>query len=138
VTGRIPVRVVATTGTNVYRRLTMNGDGDAVSGLLDRASAERYARWFKALSDPTRIQILELLARRRAPMSVGAIVAEVGVAQSTVSQHLAVLAQVRFVLIEAVGTSRHYRVNEACIDCFPTAADVVMGRPAPNPQEPSC
>ncbi|MEV0840313.1 metalloregulator ArsR/SmtB family transcription factor [Actinocatenispora sera] len=116
----------------------MNGESDTVGGLLDRASAEQYARWFKALSDPTRIQILELLARRREPMSVGAVVAEVGVAQSTVSQHLAVLARVRFVLVEAVGTSRHYRVNEACIECFPTAADVVMGRPAPNPQQPRC
>jgi DNA-binding transcriptional ArsR family regulator len=132
------MNTLATLPFIVYRRLTMNGEDDTVGGLLDRASAEQYARWFKALSDPTRIQILELLARRREPMSVGAIVAEIGVAQSTVSQHLAVLAQVRFVLVEAVGTARHYRVNEACIDCFPTAADVVMGRPAPDPQEPSC
>lgn len=132
------MNTLATDPFIVYRRLTMNGEDDTVGGLLDRASAEQYARWFKALSDPTRIQILELLARRREPMSVGAVVAEVGVAQSTVSQHLAVLARVRFVLVEAVGTSRHYRVNEACIECFPTAADVVMGRPAPNPQQPRC
>ncbi|BCJ27314.1 hypothetical protein Asera_14220 [Actinocatenispora sera] len=132
------MNTLATDPFIVYRRLTMNGESDTVGGLLDRASAEQYARWFKALSDPTRIQILELLARRREPMSVGAVVAEVGVAQSTVSQHLAVLARVRFVLVEAVGTSRHYRVNEACIECFPTAADVVMGRPAPNPQQPRC
>lgn len=122
----------------VYRRLTMNSESDSAGGLLDRATAEDYANWFKALADPTRIQILELLARRREPMSVGQIVAEAGVAQSTVSQHLAVLARVRFVLVEPVGTSRRYRVNEACIDCFPTAADVVMGRPAPSTQEPRC
>ena len=39
----------------------------------------------------------------------------------------------RFVLAEAVGTARHYRINTACLDCFPSAADVVMGRPAPAP-----
>jgi DNA-binding transcriptional ArsR family regulator len=66
-------------------------------------------------------------------MSVGELVAAVGLAQSTVSQHLKVLTEVRFVLVEAVGTARHYRINEACIGCFPSAADVVMGRPAPTP-----
>jgi DNA-binding transcriptional ArsR family regulator len=106
--------------------------------LLDREVAERYARWFKALADPTRIQILELLARRRESMSVGQIVAAVGAAQSTVSQHLAVLARARFVLVDAVGTSNRYRVNEACIACFPSAADVVMGRPAPDPARQEC
>jgi DNA-binding transcriptional ArsR family regulator len=54
-----------------------------------------------------------------------------GLAQSTVSQHLKVLAEVRFVLVEPVGNARHYRINDACIRCFPSAADLVMGRPAP-------
>ena len=99
--------------------------------LLARGAAEEYASWFRALSDPTRIQILELLARHGDALSVGEIVAVVDVAQSTVSQHLKILADVRFVLVEAVGNSRRYRVNTACVDQFPTAADVVMGRPAP-------
>ncbi|GAA3314518.1 hypothetical protein GCM10020219_028870 [Nonomuraea dietziae] len=30
---------------------------------LDRAEAEEYASWFKALADATRIQIVSLLAR---------------------------------------------------------------------------
>ena len=100
--------------------------------LLDRATAETYASWFRALADPSRVQIVEYLARQGRPMPVGEIVAAVGLAQSTVSQHLKVLADVRFVLIEAVGNARHYRINGNCIDCFPSAADVVMGRPAPS------
>lgn len=28
---------------------------------------------------------------------------------------------------------RHYRINDNCIRCFPSAADVVMGNPAPTP-----
>ena len=98
---------------------------------LDRPTASEYASWFKALADPTRIQIVSLLARRGAPMSVGEIVAAVDVGQSTVSAHLKVLAEVRFVLAEHRGTSTYYRINEVCVDCFPTAADVVMGRPVP-------
>ncbi|MEH1014785.1 metalloregulator ArsR/SmtB family transcription factor [Micromonospora sp. CPCC 206060] len=101
--------------------------------LLDRATARRYASWFRALADPSRVQIVEYLARQARPMSVGEIVSAVGLAQSTVSQHLKILTEVRFVLVEPVGTARHYRINEACVGCFPSAADVVMGRPAPSP-----
>ena len=101
--------------------------------LLDRDVAAEYASWFRALADPSRVQLVELLARAQRPMSVGEIVAAIGLAQSTVSQHLKILAEVRFVLVEAVGNARHYRINENCIGCFPSAADVVMGKPAPRP-----
>ena len=101
--------------------------------LLDRRLAETYAGWFRALADPSRVQIVEFLARHGKAMSVGEIVAAVGLAQSTVSQHLKILTGVRFVLVETVGNARHYRINTRCVDCFPSAADVVMGRPAPTP-----
>jgi DNA-binding transcriptional ArsR family regulator len=64
-------------------------------------------------------------------MTVGQIVACVEVGQSTVSTHLKRLAEVGFVKAEHRGTASLYRINEACVECFPTAADVVMGRPAP-------
>ena len=97
---------------------------------LDRATAAEYATWFKALADPTRIQIVSLLARRGTPMNVGEIVAAVDVVQSTVSAHLKVLAEHR-------GTATYYRINDACVDCFPTAADIVMGRPVPAQPVPA-
>jgi len=100
-------------------------------GPLDRVTAAEYATWFKALADPTRFQIVSLLARRAAPMNVGEIVAAASVGQSTVSAHLKALAKVRFVLAEHRGTATYYRINDACVDCFPTAADIVMGRPVP-------
>ena len=106
-----------------------------VAELLERSVAETYASWFRALADPSRVQIVEYLARQGRPMPVGEIVGAVGLAQSTVSQHLKILTEVRFVLVEPVGTARHYRINARCIDCFPSAADVVMGRPAPTPIE---
>ncbi|GIE54436.1 transcriptional regulator [Amorphoplanes nipponensis] len=103
-----------------------------MADLLDRGTAQEYASWFRALADPTRVQIVEYLARRDRPLPVAEIVAAVGLAQSTVSQHLKVLTEARFVLVEPVGTARHYRINARCVACFPSAADVVMGRPAPN------
>jgi ArsR family transcriptional regulator len=107
--------------------------------LLQRAQAELYAGWFRCLADPTRIQILNLLARERRPLSVGEIVAAVEVGQSTVSEHLRRLAETCFVLVEHQGTSSLFRINERCIACFPSAAELVMGEakadslPPPRP-----
>jgi DNA-binding transcriptional ArsR family regulator len=103
--------------------------------LLDRDLAETYAGWFRALADPSRVQILHLLASAGRSMPVGEIVRRVHIGQSTVSHHLAVLARTRFVLVERSGTARLYRVNQACVRCFPSAADVVMGRDPAIPEE---
>ena len=107
--------------------------------MLPREEAELYAGWFRCLADPTRIQILNLLARERRPLSVGEIVVEVDVGQSTVSEHLRRLAETCFVLVDHQGTSSLFRINESCIACFPSAAELVMGEakadrmPEPRP-----
>jgi DNA-binding transcriptional ArsR family regulator len=95
---------------------------------VDRDSAETWATWFRALGDPTRIVILNLLANVGRPMSVAEIVDAVDVGQSTVSHHLKILGDVRFVLVDREGTSSLWRINEHCLDCFPSAAELVMGR----------
>jgi DNA-binding transcriptional ArsR family regulator len=95
---------------------------------IERDDAETWATWFKALGDPTRIVILNLLATAGRPMSVAEIVDAVDVGQSTVSHHLKILGDVRFVLVEREGTSSWWRINENCLGCFPTAAELVMGR----------
>ena len=101
-----------------YRRWTM---------IVDRDRAEMFASWFRCLADPTRIQILSLLASERREMTVGEIVAAMDVSQSTVSEHLRRLAETCFVLVEHRGTSSLFHINESCIECFPSAAELVMG-----------
>jgi DNA-binding transcriptional ArsR family regulator len=103
------------------------------TALLPRPTAESYAEWFRALSDPTRVQLLCWLARQPRAVTVGELTAALPVGQSTVSHHLAALAAVGFVHARRVGTSAFYTVNPRCVDCFPTAADVVMGRRPPEP-----
>ena len=100
---------------------------------FDREVADTYAAWFRALADGTRVQVVSLLARSGQPMTVKQIVAAVPVGQSTVSAHLKQLAAVGFVIAEERGTSRLYRINDACVTCFPTAVDLVMGKPSPIP-----
>lgn len=94
---------------------------------VDRETAAVWASWFRALGDPSRILVLNLLAARAEPMSVGEIVEALDIGQSTVSHHLKQLADVGFVLVEERGTSNLYRVNDLCLECFPTAAELVMG-----------
>ena len=95
---------------------------------VDRASAEVWASWFRCLGDATRVLILNRLARTRRPMSVGEIVEAVDVGQPTVSHHLKILAEVGFVLMKQQGNVRLYRVNEHCLEVFPSAAELVMGQ----------
>ena len=47
------------------------------------------------------------------------------------SAHLRVLAEVGFLLADHKGTASYYRINDACVECFPTAADIVMGARSP-------
>jgi DNA-binding transcriptional ArsR family regulator len=59
-----------------------------LTALSDRAR-ERIAERFRALSEPTRLKILERLFR--SPASVGEILTSVGGTQANVSKHLALL-----------------------------------------------
>ena len=94
---------------------------------ISREDATEWASWFRSLGDPTRVLILNLLASAGRAMSVGEIVERLDVGQSTISHNLKILGDVRFILVERVGTTSWWRINEACLDCFPTAAELVLG-----------
>ena len=101
---------------------------------LSRDDATTWASWFRALGDPTRVLILNLLATEARAMTVNEIVEAVDVGQSTVSHHLKILGDVRFLLVDRQGTSSWWRINDRCLACFPTAAELIMGRlPASAP-----
>ena len=95
---------------------------------VTRSDAETWAPWFRALGDPTRLLILNLLATEGRSMTVGEITEHLDVGQSTVSHHLSILAEVRFVLVERAGTASFWRLNERCLECFPDAAGLVLGK----------
>ena len=94
---------------------------------VDRRSAEVWASWFRCLGDPSRVLLLNRLALARRAMTVGELVAGSDLSQSTVSHHLKLLAETGFVLLQREGNVSWYRVNDRCLDRFPSAAEVVMG-----------
>lgn len=70
------------------------------------ATSDVYA----AIADPTRREILSLLARAGEPTATE-IAAPFGVTQSAVSQHLKVLREAGLVSVRAAGRERRYRLN---------------------------
>lgn len=64
----------------------------------------------KALADPTRQQIMELICCEW--MNVGEIVDAVGVRQPTVSHHLSILKEAGLVAIRSEGKHTFYQLNQ--------------------------
>jgi len=65
---------------------------------------------FQAIADPTRRQILALLAAQGEPTATE-IAAPFGVTLSAISQHLRVLREANLVTVRQAGRERRYRLN---------------------------
>jgi ArsR family transcriptional regulator len=83
---------------------------------------EKLALIFKALSDPSRIRIFQLLHERslgknvpdecgNGPLCVNGLANRLGITQSAVSQHLRILKQVGLVQGQRRGSFVHYSVD---------------------------
>lgn len=74
------------------------------------------------------MRILSVVAGADHPLTVGEIVDQVGRSQSTVSQHLRLLAADDFVFLEPDGVRTMVRVNHSCMTALPEAASAIMAR----------
>jgi DNA-binding transcriptional ArsR family regulator len=104
-------------------------------------NTQRLARFFKALGDETRLQLVALLARQEAgrAMCVGRLAEELGVTTSNVSQHLRVLKDLGLVQGERRGYRIHYFVNQERVAAYQALARQLLGegfgvRPLTGPQ----
>lgn len=104
----------------------MNTRPSSLAPITDEI-AQEYARWFRVLGDGTRIRILNLVASADAPLTVGEIVEAIGKSQSTVSNHLRLLADERYVFTEADGVRTLITANRSCMTELPDAAARIMG-----------
>ncbi|WP_235736728.1 ArsR/SmtB family transcription factor [Nocardioides alcanivorans] len=82
-------------------------------GALDLADAERLARMFKALGDPTRVRLLSLIAAQpEREACICDLVEPVGLSQPTVSHHMKQLVEAGIVVREQRGRWAFYRLVE--------------------------
>ena len=73
-----------------------------------------FQQSFKALSDPTRREILRLL--RDGPLPAGEIAAQFDMTAATVSHHLSTLRDAGLVLDEKKGKFIYYELNTSVLD----------------------
>ena len=73
-----------------------------------------FQQTFKALSDPTRRDILHLL--RDGPLPAGEITAHFNISAATISHHLAILRDAGLVLDDKRGKFIYYELNLAVVD----------------------
>lgn len=91
---------------------------DAVEeALAERSDSEALtylADTFQVLANPTRLQIVDALARRE--LCVCDLAAVVGSSQSAVSHHLRQLRQMKIVRYRREGRMAYYRLDDAHIE----------------------
>ncbi len=80
---------------------------------LPPEAIRQVAAYFQALSEPTRLQILNLL--RSGERNVGELAQLCGYTSANISRHLAFLMQQGLVLREGRGTAVYYRFADASI-----------------------
>jgi DNA-binding transcriptional ArsR family regulator len=84
------------------------------TGAHARARTEALARRLKAISDPTRLALLDAL--RGGPRTVTEIAAAFSLAQPTVSNHVKILRDAGFVVDQRQGTRRNLVVQHDAVE----------------------
>jgi ArsR family transcriptional regulator len=91
---------------------------------LSDAEAEATASLFKALADPHRVKIVNLLATSPDPVCVCDFTGPLGLSQPTVSHHLKKLVQAGLLDREQRGTWAYYRLDRDALGRLAAVADL--------------
>jgi ArsR family transcriptional regulator len=92
------------------------------AGVLDDQTAVQLAHLFKALSDPTRVKLLSLIAAADdGEACVCDLIAPVNLSQPTVSHHMKLLVDAGLVTRDQRGKWAYYRVASATLSAMARA-----------------
>ncbi|HEX8860564.1 MAG TPA: metalloregulator ArsR/SmtB family transcription factor [Actinomycetes bacterium] len=94
---------------------------------LSENQAEATARLFKALADPHRVRIVNLLATSAEPVCVCEFTEPLGLSQPTVSHHLKKLVQAGLLDREQRGTWAYYSLRPDALGGLAAALDLHGG-----------
>lgn len=95
------------------------------------SESKQLALQLRALAHPVRLKVLETLARHETCMC-GEIVAGLPLAQSTVSQHIKVLAEAGLIRAEADGPRFCYCIDHEALDALQGQLDGLFAALAPS------
>ncbi len=92
---------------------------------LPTSERERLVGIFKALADPTRLDIFRLVAAQNAPLCACDVVERFAVSQPTVSHHMKVLRDAGLIVVSRRGVWAYYAVDprglallHGSLECF--------------------
>ncbi|MFP4432398.1 MAG: ArsR/SmtB family transcription factor [Spirochaetaceae bacterium] len=91
----------------------------------DRLKAEARAAVLKALAHPTRVYMVDVIARE-GPQCVCELTERVGVDTSTVSRHLSLLKSAGLLFDRKEGTTVYYDLTCDCISDFMSGLEGVL------------
>jgi len=96
---------------NVLERVPADCCTPLGAHVMSEQDAETTARLFKALADPGRVKMVNLLANADEPVCVCDLTPQLGLSQPTVSFHLKKLVQAGLVEREQRGVWAYYSVD---------------------------
>jgi ArsR family transcriptional regulator len=121
------LKATATAGDQPAMACCLPGADPAVTAPV--VDDDVLAMMTKALGHPARVRIVRLLAERQACMT-GDLVAELPLAQSTISEHLRILRAAGLVQGEIEGPRTSYCLNRAGLAALQGAISSLAGPPS--------
>jgi ArsR family transcriptional regulator, arsenate/arsenite/antimonite-responsive transcriptional repressor len=94
---------------------------------LSEDEAEATARLFKALGDPARVRIVNLLATSDEPACVCELIPALGLSQPTISHHLKKLTDAGLLAREQRGVWAYYSIDRDAVARLGAVADLRGG-----------
>ena len=92
--------------------------------LLDAEAAVATAELFKALADPARVRIVNVLATTDEPVCVCELIEPLGLAQPTVSHHLKKLVEAGLLEREQRGKWAYFSLRRDAVEKLAAVADL--------------
>jgi ArsR family transcriptional regulator len=91
---------------------------------LTEEAAVETAELFKALADPSRVRIVNVLATSGEPLCICNLVEPLGLSQPTVSHHMKKLADVGIVEREQRGRWAYFTLRPQAVDALASVTDL--------------
>lgn len=103
--------VIATINIDMTSVETIDCCQPLAAPALSSQEADATARLFKALADPARVMIINMLATRTGPVCACEFIPKLGLAQATVSHHLKKLTDAGLLDREQRGKWAYFSIN---------------------------
>jgi ArsR family transcriptional regulator len=101
--------------------------GPLAAPVLSEEEADATALLYKALGDPARVRIVNLLATAAEPVCLCELIEPVGLAQATVSHHLKKLTDAGLLDREERGKWAYFSINSEAMARLASLADLTGG-----------